>query len=342
MIDERQEELASLYALDLLEGAESAQFEAALDQDPKLQALVRELRDAAAALTYTVQATLPPPALRNRVLSAIDTAASSREPAPDTIVRPPASLFRAYLPWLAAACFALGAGWLAALYSLSRTEFSLTRTQENLAALALKSAGNQLEAERIVASHQLTELNNQLADTSGKLTAAQQTQAEADRLRLLAQSDSMALREQLAGVRAQLADGSQRLAAATSEVATLTHQLKSQGDLANFKITTLASMLNNSPQALAVAVWDPAKQEGVLQVEKLPSLAADKEYQLWVVDPQYPIPVDGGVFTVNPAGAARVTFKSKQPVNVINAFAVTLERKGGVPKAEGPFVLLGK
>ena len=49
-------------------------------------------------------------------------------------------------PWLAAACFALGAGWLAALYSLSRTEYSLARTQENLAALALKSAGNQLEA----------------------------------------------------------------------------------------------------------------------------------------------------------------------------------------------------
>ena len=29
-------------------------------------------------------------------------------------------------------------------------------------------------------------------------------------------------------------------------------------------------------------------------------------------------------------------------VKAINAFAVTLERKGGVPKAEGPFVLLGK
>ena len=34
MIDERQEELASLYALDLLEGAERVQFEAALARDP--------------------------------------------------------------------------------------------------------------------------------------------------------------------------------------------------------------------------------------------------------------------------------------------------------------------
>ena len=105
----------------------------------------------------------------------------------------------------------------------------------------------------------------------------------------------------------------------------------------------LASLLKNSPQALAVAVWNPDKQEGVLKVEKLPALATDQDYQLWVVDPQYPNPVDGGVFTVDAqTGEARFQFKSKQPVKSINAFAVTLERKGGVPKAEGPFVLLGK
>jgi len=92
-----------------------------------------------------------------------------------------------------------------------------------------------------------------------------------------------------------------------------------------------------------VAVWNPEKQEGMLKVEKLPALAANQDYQLWVVDPQYPNPVDGGVFTVDPeTGVANVQFKARQPVNAINAFAVTLERKGGVPKAEGPFVLLGK
>ena len=127
------------------------------------------------------------------------------------------------------------------------------------------------------------------------------------------------------------------------QVTTLERQLKTEGDLANFKITMLASLLKNSPQALAVAVWNPAKQTGVLRVEKLPALAADQDYQLWVVDPQYPNPVDGGVFTVDPqTGEARVTFTGKQPVAAISAFAVTLERKGGVPKAEGPFVLLGK
>ena len=50
------------------------------------------------------------------------------------------------------------------------------------------------------------------------------------------------------------------------------------------------------PKALAVAVWDPKKQEGVLSVENLPALAVNEDYQLWIVDPQYPNPVDGGVF----------------------------------------------
>jgi len=75
-------------------------------------------------------------------------------------------------------------------------------------------------------------------------------------------------------------------------------------------------------------VWNPAKQEGVLKVEKLPALAADKSYQLWVVDPQYKDPVDGGVFTVDPqTGVAQIKFNGKRPIAGVAAFAVTLERK---------------
>jgi anti-sigma-K factor RskA len=75
----------------------------------------------------------------------------------------------------------------------------------------------------------------------------------------------------------------------------------------------------------------------------MPALAEGKDYQLWLVDPQYPIPVDGGVFTVNPAtGEAHVAFKAGKPVKSVTKFAVSLERKGGVPKAEGPMVLLSQ
>lgn len=119
--------------------------------------------------------------------------------------------------------------------------------------------------------------------------------------------------------------------------------LERAGDLAALKIDTLVSLLGDSPQARAIAVWNPSTQEGVLNVSRLPALAADQDYQLWVVDPQYPIPVDGGVFRVDPAtGAAHYRFKAGQPVRTVAKFAVSSERKGGVPKAEGPMVLLSE
>ena len=127
-----------------------------------------------------------------------------------------------------------------------------------------------------------------------------------------------------------------------SRLAETKQQLFAQGTLADYKIATLASLLGNSPQAVAVAIWNPASQEGVLTVQKLPALAADKDYQLWVIDPQYSIPVDGGVFKVDPTtGEGRLVFHPNRPVQTVAKFAVSLERKGGVPKAEGPMVLLG-
>jgi hypothetical protein len=147
----------------------------------------------------------------------------------------------------------------------------------------------------------------------------------------------------------ELADAAKRASDSAALVTTLESRLAeskqhlfAQGTLADYKIATLASLLGNSPQAVAVAVWNPASQEGVLTVQKLPALAADKDYQLWVVDPQYSIPVDGGVFKVDPTtGEGRLIFHPNRPVQTVAKFAVSLERKGGVPKAEGPMVLIG-
>jgi anti-sigma-K factor RskA len=117
--------------------------------------------------------------------------------------------------------------------------------------------------------------------------------------------------------------------------------LRLADDIAQLKISSLASLLGDNPEAQAIAVWNPTQQRGVLTVAKLPPLAADQDYQLWVVDPAYENPVDGGVFTVDAAtGEARLEFTVNQPVETVAKFAVSLERKGGVPKAEGPMVLL--
>jgi hypothetical protein len=143
--------------------------------------------------------------------------------------------------------------------------------------------------------------------------------------------------------REQLAEAKRLLADASRQVAVLSIRLKDEGDLAHYKIATLASMLGNSPAALAVAVWDPSREEGILAVSKLPAAASEKDYQLWVIDSQYPAPVNAGVFVVDPVtGEAQVVFKPDRPLRSIAKFAVSLERKGGVPKREGPIVLLSQ
>ncbi len=60
MIDERQEELAALAALGLLEGAEKAEVEAALARNPALARHGDELREAAASLAHTCRGCPPP------------------------------------------------------------------------------------------------------------------------------------------------------------------------------------------------------------------------------------------------------------------------------------------
>ncbi|MEO6245517.1 MAG: anti-sigma factor [Opitutaceae bacterium] len=365
MIDEQHEELASLHALDLLEGSELAQFEKRLGGDPELQALVASLREAAAAVAHTAPAVRPPATLKDRVLASIE-ALEKPAAAAGNVIRPSPSVFRptAFIPWAVAASLVVATVWLGQRYMSVRTEAESLQQAQKVADLALRETQQQLEAERIIARRQMQETQQQVAATGTQLetTRAQLTDRErqlaeardqtAERERLIAETrNQLTTREREIATLTQRIDiftGAteeigRKLGEAQQQVARLTDELKSQGDLATFKITALASLLKNSPQALAVAVWDPGKQEGVLKVEKLPALLANQDYQLWIVDPQYPNPVDGGVFTVDPAkGERTIKFKAKQPVGAVNAFAVTLERKGGVPKAEGPFVLLGK
>jgi len=155
-------------------------------------------------------------------------------------------------------------------------------------------------------------------------------------------AERLITQRELADAEKRANDSAALITTLESRLAETKQQLLAQGTLADYKIAMLASLLGTSSQAGAVAVWNPASQEGVLTVQKLPALAADKDYQLWVVDPQYSIPVDGGVFKVDPTtGEGRFIFHPNRPVQTVAKFAVSLERKGGVPKAEGPMVLIG-
>lgn len=119
-------------------------------------------------------------------------------------------------------------------------------------------------------------------------------------------------------------------------------RLQERDILARLQIASLTSKLANAPSASAIVVWDERKQRGILKIAQLPPNADDRDYQLWLVDPRYKNPVDGGVFHVANDGTQSIGFHPNTPVREAKAFAISLERKGGVTRAEGPIVLLGK
>lgn len=166
-------------------------------------------------------------------------------------------------------------------------------------------------------------------------------------------TQNLALRSANAGLRTQLQLAelayqsarnqlTERSLLAEKMINELGARLRRSEDLARLKVSALASLAGNTKEAQAIAVWDPDQQSGLLTFEKLPVITDEQDYQIWVVDPAYPNPVNGGVFKPDATGRAVLAFKPDQPVKQAAAFAISLEKKGGVPKAEGPIVLLGK
>lgn len=158
------------------------------------------------------------------------------------------------------------------------------------------------------------------------------------------ENTSLRTERQLAEVAYKMAQSqlSERSLLAEKMISDLGNRLRHTEDLARLKVTALASLAGNTKEAQVIAVWDPEQQSGLLTMEKLPAIADTQDYQIWVVDPAYPNPVNGGVFHVGNDGRVVLPFKPDQPVAKVAAFAISLEKKGGVPKAEGPIVLLGK
>lgn len=235
MIDEKQEEQAALWAMDLLPPDEAREFEAQLAADPELRAFADEMRAAAAQMAHAVTPQPLPAGMEDRIRAAI------AEPAAANVV--PFRRSVPWIPWAMAASFAVACVWL------------------------LQDRGSL--QQRVV-------------------------------------------------------------------------QLERHSTLSEMKIAILTSQLDNAPNASGAVVWNSETQSGVLEVSSVPGIPAEQDYQLWVVDPKYPQPVSGGVFHVTEDGHARMVFRPEAPVSEVKAFAISRERAGGVPKAEGPIVLSGK
>ena len=90
------------------------------------------------------------------------------------------------------------------------------------------------------------------------------------------------------------------------------------------------------PSSMATVYWDSRTKDVYLFVNNMPSPSADKQYQLWaIVDG---VPVDAGVFDVGNG----VPVRTMKNIPKAQAFAVTLEKKGGSPQPAGDMYVLGK
>jgi anti-sigma-K factor RskA len=87
-------------------------------------------------------------------------------------------------------------------------------------------------------------------------------------------------------------------------------------------------------------VWDVTGQKGVMLFANLPPLAADKDYQMWIIDPRYAAPVSAGIITAGSDEDLEVKFTPTREIAMADKFAVSVEQKGGSPTPLGQIVLM--
>jgi anti-sigma-K factor RskA len=155
------------------------------------------------------------------------------------------------------------------------------------------------------------------------------------------QTQESVLQDHLSDAESFIASDARQKAAFQSQVDSMRREvadLKARDALSQIKIATLASMVKNAPQAMAVVAWDGGAQRGILKTVNMPAAHEDQDYQLWIIDPDYKQPVSAGVFDPGKG----TNFEPAHPISKADKFAVSLEKKGGSPTPQGPVVLVGE
>jgi hypothetical protein len=177
-----------------------------------------------------------------------------------------------WLPWIVAVALAVGCAWLGQLYLVTRAQNALLGDQQTLADFERRTVQNQLEAERIIARHEL------------------------------------------AGLRGESANA--------------------------LEIALLSPPDDPASRAWGAVAWNPAAQQGVLQIAHLRPPPAGQRYRLWLADTRDTPAFDGSVIVFGTAdGAARMSFHSSRPLSATPRFVVRLENENAPPAAHAPIVL---
>ena len=107
ILDERLQELAGLYVLGALEGAELREFEDALRGQPELRQHVAGLQPVVEAIGGAIPLAQPPAALRARILAQIDSDSPKIMPRPERPFAAALWWWRAFATGLAVVCVVL-------------------------------------------------------------------------------------------------------------------------------------------------------------------------------------------------------------------------------------------
>ncbi|QHT70138.1 anti-sigma factor [Rhodocytophaga rosea] len=95
--------------------------------------------------------------------------------------------------------------------------------------------------------------------------------------------------------------------------------------------------LKPAPDATVVVYWNSQQKQVHLAVHNLPAHAADKQYQLWAIVGGKP--VDAGMLDMN---NPQQSLQKMKEIEKAEAFAITLEKKGGNPTPQGDMYVLGE
>jgi anti-sigma-K factor RskA len=327
MIDEQLEEQAALYVLGALEPEETHAFEARLASDEELREHVRTLLETTAALAHAAPVRALPPELEWRVMGDIRS-----QPA-DKVTNFPVRRPTAWIPWAIAACLAIACAVVFSQRQQLATRVAQAKAEAEAARAETAASQSRIAAlasERDRAEQEVVELRQREADARAQMATLAATRDET--AQKLAQMEARQERAE----REAAEERRQRDRVVESQQP---NELDSATDI---QVATLTSKFSNAPEASAVLAWDSERQRGVLNTNKVPPTGPDRDYQLWIVDSRFADPIDAGVFRVEKSGSTRYVFKPKIRVEMPSAFAVSVERRGGVAKAEGPIVLAGK
>jgi anti-sigma-K factor RskA len=94
-----------------------------------------------------------------------------------------------------------------------------------------------------------------------------------------------------------------------------------------------------APEATGLIIIDKAGNFGTLVVDKLPQLAEEEQYQLWLVKDG--VRISGGVFSVYETGYQSIKIHAPDPLASYTSFGITIEPEGGSDGPTGARVLLG-